>query len=99
MFGFSVASTGGRAKRDRERARQERAAIKRNRRQADGAPADSADEATDEVAPRPGAGPQASQSDVLAQLAALHQRFEDGEVDFDDFEAAKSELIGQLDVG
>ncbi len=94
-----MASTGGRAKRDRERARQERATIKRNRRQADGASSDPSDDVAGDVAVRPQGGPQASQSDVLAQLAMLHQRFEDDEIDFDDFEAAKNELIGQLDVG
>ena len=98
-MGYTVASTGGRAKRDRERARQERAAVKRNRRQADATTEESPEEATDEALSRPQGAPLASQSDVLAQLALLHQRFEDDEIDFDDFEAAKSDLIGQLDVG
>ena len=98
-MGYTVASTGGRAKRDRERARQERAAIKRSRRQSEATTGDLPEEANDEALSRPQAAPQASQSDVLAQLALLHQRFEDDEIDFDDFEAAKSDLIGQLDVG
>jgi len=38
------------------------------------------------------------QDDVLADLAALHQRFDDEQVSFEDFESAKSLLLAQLAV-
>jgi len=87
-------ATNKRAKRDRERARQEKAALKRARRQSDGMTEENGEEIVDEVP----TGPRMPQSDVLAELAALHQRFEDGDIKLDDFEDAKSDLIGQLDV-
>jgi len=33
---------------------------------------------------------------VLADLAALHQRFDDEQIGFEDFESAKAELLAQL---
>jgi hypothetical protein len=91
-------SSTGRAKRDRERARQERAARKRTKRLSD-APVDgSADPDDESVVPAVGAR-HASQSELLAELALLHQRFEDGAVGFEEFESTKGDLIRQLDVG
>jgi hypothetical protein len=84
--------SAGRAKRDREKVRQERAALKRARRQGElGAP-EPADDAEERV------GEPAPQHEVLAALALLHKKFDDGGMDFEEFEAAKSELIGRLDV-
>ena len=84
--------SAGRAKRDREKVRQERAALKRARRQGElGAP-----ESSDDVEQR--VGEPAPQHEVLAALALLHKKFDDGGMDFEEFEAAKSELIGRLDV-
>jgi hypothetical protein len=75
-------------KQQREKARQEKAAAKRNRKAARAESADGdADQA--EVAP---------QERVLADLAALHARFEDGGMDFDEFEELKRDLLAQLDV-
>jgi hypothetical protein len=81
-------------KRDRERARQERANLKRSRKLADAEarPADPVIERDPNL-------PRLPQSELLAKLAALHQRFADEQIDFDTFEAAKNDLIGQLDVG
>jgi hypothetical protein len=88
-----MGSSAGRAKRDREKARQEKQAIKRERRQ--GGAVDLVDDPADEpgsvIIKRP-------QDDVLADLARLHQRFDDEAMDFDDFETAKRELIAQLDI-
>ena len=39
------------------------------------------------------------QEEVLADLAKLHQRFEDEQIGFDDFETAKLALLEQLDLG
>jgi hypothetical protein len=73
-------------KQQREKARQERAAAKAARRvERDNAPPAEAE-------------PQRDQAAVLADLAALHQRFDDGLITFDDFEAAKLELTAQLDI-
>jgi len=73
-------------KQQREKARQERAAAKQARR----------------VDRRNTAPPEADvhrdQDTVLAELAALHQRFDAGLMTFDDFEAAKHELTAQLDI-
>jgi hypothetical protein len=90
-------SSAGRAKRDREKAKQERAALKRAKRQDAAASADSPD-AADEADGARVTGPPASQEQVLAQLATLHQRFDDGALDFEDFEAAKNELMSRLNV-
>lgn len=73
-------------KRDREKARAERNAAKAVRRSdrrnsvADGPAPLSADE----------------QSTVLAELAELHRRFADDEIEFEEFDAAKHELTQRL---
>ena len=90
-----MSSSAGRAKRDREKARQEKAAIKRTRKLTAG----ESDGIGDDAADSPVGALQRPQADVLADLASLHQRFEDGQVDFDDFEDSKQELMAQLDVG
>jgi hypothetical protein len=73
-------------KQQREKARRERAAAKWAKRVERRA-----------TAPEPDA-PVRDQPTVLAELAALHERFDAGLVSFDDFEAAKQELTDQLDV-
>lgn len=78
-------------KRDIERARQEKAAAKRERRLV-GADVADGDDPTDT------GGARRSQDEVLAGLAALHDRFEQRLMSFEDFEAARSELTGQLHV-
>ena len=84
-----MASSAGRAKRDREKARQEKQAMKRERRLA-GPDTDVIDEP---------AGPTRPQDEVLADLAKLHQRFEDEQISFDDFEDAKAGLLAELQLG
>ncbi len=78
-------------KRQREKAQRERAAAKRERRATKGAEGDETSDEADSAPVQP-------QGEVLAQLATLHQRFADDEIDFDTFEAAKAELLAQLDV-
>ena len=75
-------------KQQREKARRERAAAKWARRA----------ERTAEEAPVP-AAPTRDQPTVLAELAALHESFDAGEVDFEEFEIAKQRLVEDLDVG
>jgi hypothetical protein len=76
------------AKRDIEKARQERAAAKRERRQ--GAATAVSDEAEPEET--------RSHDEILAALAVLHERFEGGSLTFDEFEEEKAELMGSLHV-
>lgn len=74
-------------KKQREKARRERAAAKAAKRL----------ERSEQPPPEP-TGPVRDQAAVLADLAALHEKFDDGKMSFDDFEAGKQELIEQLDV-
>ena len=73
-------------KQQREKARRERAAAKFARRV----------ERSNAAPPEP--EPQRDQAAVLAELAALHERFAAEQITFDDFEAAKQTLTAQLDV-
>lgn len=77
-------------KRMREKAKQEKQAAKRERK----AERAEAEAAADED-PTSDAPPEAT---VLEQLAALHARFADDAIDFDEFEERKQELLAQLDV-
>ena len=75
-------------KQQREKARREKAAAKfakrAERKEAAASSPDDAAEPIDEAA-------------VLAELADLHQRFEAEAITFEDFTAAKEELIERLD--
>jgi hypothetical protein len=73
-------------KRDIDKAKREKAAEKRERRQR---PADDG-AATGEVRP------PVDEGEVLAQLGALHARFEAEEIDFEEFEQQKGELMALL---
>ena len=74
-------------KQQREKARRERAAAKWAKRV----------ERANAEAPEP-AAPVREQADVLAELAALHARFEAGEMSFEEFEVMKQQVTDQLDV-
>lgn len=75
-------------KRDREKARREKAAAKAVRRE----------ERRNAVEPESAPTSPGEQATVLAELAELHRRFADEEISFDDFDAAKQELTARLDV-
>jgi hypothetical protein len=75
-------------KQQREKARREKAAAKWARRQERRADRDDA----------PPAAPAFEESEVLTELAALHARFEAGEIPFEDFVTAKEELTQRLDI-
>jgi hypothetical protein len=87
-----VATSAGRAKRDREKARQERQALKRARRLAPREAVDEADPSTD------GGSPPTPPDQLLERLADLHQQFADGKVGFEEFEEAKEALIRDLTI-
>ncbi len=84
-------------KRDLERRRLERAAAKRARRQglSDSEPADVVDE-TDVRPPSKYAG--YSEQQILEALAEVHARFAAEEIDHDELEATRTELLQQLNV-
>jgi Gas vesicle protein G len=76
-------------KQQRERAKREKAQAKAARKE-------------ERAAAQPvegGAAVLPPQAGVLEDLAALHRRFDDGDIEFEDFEAAKQELLERLDVG
>lgn len=75
-------------KQQRERARKEKAALKAARKEERRA------EAGTEEAPTP----PTDEAKVLDALAALHTSFEAGAMTFEDFEAARDELIARLAV-
>jgi hypothetical protein len=74
-------------KQMRERARREKAEAKKERREARQATAASSDQPSQ----------VASEPEVLAQLTALHASFDEGAIDFEEFERRKHELMAQLD--
>ena len=75
-------------KQQREKARREKAAAKF---------AKKAERREEESPPTPSLS-DADQAAVLAELAALHARFDAGEIEFDDFTEAKDDLTRRLDV-
>ena len=76
-------------KQQREKARREKTAAKQarleERRSGQNAEATAPPDAADQDA-------------VLAELAELHRRFNEDEIDFEDFSAAKDELTARLDI-
>ena len=84
-----MAGSASRAKREREKAREEKQARKRERRSA--AASTEEEPEVEETRKRP-------EDVVLANLAALHQTFEDGQMGFEEFEAAKAELLAELGI-
>ena len=74
-------------KQQREKARRERAAAKFARKV----------ERNNATAPEP-VGPARAQAEVLAELAELHERFDAGDLEFEDFELSKQQLMEQLNV-
>ena len=77
-------------KRQLEKSRQERAAAKRERRQAR-----PQDNPTDEVGTQD-TGPEVDQDELLAQFADLHRRWTDGAMSLEEFEEARDELAQRL---
>jgi gas vesicle protein GvpG len=73
----------------REKARREKAAAKRERREATAA--EAAASAPVEVSP-------GDQPQVLAELAELHEQYDAEQIDFEEFESRKRELLGRLHV-
>lgn len=83
-------------KLQRDRAKKERQQLKRDRR-FDRGQSDETDEEAEEEEPKP-VVKAASTEDILTRVADLHRRFEDEEIEYDDFEEQKLELMAQLTV-
>lgn len=81
-------------KMERDRAKRAKAAAKRERRQER---AEAGDDAAEEEADAPET-PQVPQEKVLDQLARAHERFDAGELSFEEFEEQKASLLELLDV-
>ena len=79
-------------KLQRDRAKKERQQLKRERR-FDRSTPDPDEEEVEEVQVS-----TASTEDILERVAELHRRFDDEEIDFDDFEEQKAALMAQLTV-
>jgi hypothetical protein len=84
-------------KLERDRNKKARAAAKRERRQGrasetDAAPEGSGSSATGSDSDR------ADSSEVLEHLAAVHERFEDGAISYEELEERKAELLARLEI-
>jgi hypothetical protein len=77
-------------KKQREKERRERTAAKQARRQERRLGVDDPDQ--------PAPVTDSEQAALLAELAALHERFAAGSIDFEAFTDAKDELVGRLHV-
>jgi ubiquitin len=79
-------------KRERDKNKKARAAAKREKR------LDKGGEAPDETDEAKPSTPPTDQQAVFDALAALHAAYDDGRVNFDDFEEQRAELLGRLEV-
>jgi hypothetical protein len=75
-------------KQQREKARQEKAAAKRDRR---AARLEAADALTSDALSKE------AEARLLAELGELHKAFADGALEFEDFEQRKQGLLAQLE--
>ncbi len=76
-------------KRERDKAKKARAAAKREKRETKPGEVEGDDTETVDA-------PVVDEGAVLAQVAALHQKFDDGDIEFEEFEERRNELMAQL---
>jgi hypothetical protein len=85
-------TTFGKIQRDREK--KAKALAKRDRR------LERSDNPLDDEADATGATPvdhgAVSEAEVIERLQQLHQRFDDGDIEFEDFEKQKADLLARL---
>lgn len=86
------------AKLDRDRNKKAKADAKRERRQ--GKAPKRADEVdvTDDDTPISEPGEELSAPELLAQVERLHRQLDDDEIDFDEFEERKADLMARIPV-
>ncbi|HVX18900.1 MAG TPA: hypothetical protein VHA73_12775 [Acidimicrobiales bacterium] len=77
-------------KRQRERDRQQKQAMKRARR------LEKNDLDPEEEAAPEAAAPAVDQGKLLEELAEIHRLFDDEQIDFDTFEQRKADITAQL---
>jgi hypothetical protein len=82
-------------KREIDKAKKERAAEKRQRRERSGAPDDgvTSEDGATVASPRPSGS---TNEELLLRLEKIHAQFAAEELDFEEFERAKDALIAQL---
>jgi hypothetical protein len=78
------------AKQDRDRAKKAKAAIKRERRETKG---DETEEATE--AP---VVDESANAEIMRQVEELHQRYADKQIDFEEFDEKRAELMARITV-
>ena len=83
-------------RRQRERAKQQKASAKRERRLNKNPPTDAEPDGEVDV-PAP-VVEKPDEDALLAQLATLHAAFENEEISFDDFETQREALLSKLHV-
>lgn len=79
------------AKQDRDRAKKAKAAIKRERRETKG------DEGGEETTPAPVVDESAN-AEIMRQVEELHQRYADKQIDFEEFDEKRAELMARITV-
>jgi hypothetical protein len=84
-----MASNESFSRRERERAKKLKADAKRERRQTR---SDGSEEPVEAAAP----APEVDQADVMRQLAALNAAFDAGDMEFEDFDGHRAELLAKL---
>jgi hypothetical protein len=85
-------TTFGKIQRDREK--KAKALAKRDRRlERSDNPLDDDDENAPATSTDGGA---VSEAEVIERLQQLHQRFDDGDIEFEDFEKQKADLLARL---
>jgi hypothetical protein len=85
-------TTFGKLQRDRDKQAKARAKVERRQQRSN-----DDDDVTGEEEPAP-APAVVDQASVLDQLAKLHEAYDDGQLDLDDFEARRAELTSLLHV-
>ena len=81
------------AKRERDRAKKAKAAAKREARLEKG-PDEDGEEEEEETVVRA----NESAEDIMAKLAKLHEAFDDNQIEFEDFEEQKAELMARMPI-
>lgn len=79
------------AKRERDRAKKAKQALKREARLEK--PADDEEEDTEEVTQ-----PTESAEIIMEKLAKLHAAFDDDQIEFEDFEEQKADLMARMPI-
>jgi hypothetical protein len=82
-------TTFGKLQRDRDKQAKARAKVEKRQQKSDD-PGDEALEVDD--------APEVDQAKVLDQLARLHEAYDDGRIELDDFEEKRAELTSLLRV-